>query len=156
MLTWRIITGICHWFVALLNNITCWECNICLWQKFCALEVSSSCLNTNGYEGPLYCGGQLHQCWSTLSRVCNLPALSSWSHLQLLVIHTLERVLQHWWSCGPQYNGPLLHLVFKCKKRHFKGTELLPKANIKLSMSFIIQQCKKSVTNDCDAPPWQN
>ena len=88
VLTWRSITAICQWFVALLNNNTCGEFYICLWQKFCTLEVSSLLVNTKGNNGPLYCGPQLHQCWSTLSRICDSPALSSWSHLQFLVIHT--------------------------------------------------------------------
>ena len=61
VLTWRIITVSCHWFVALHHNKTHGEFYICLWQKFCTLEVSSFCLKPRIEEGPLYCGPQLHQ-----------------------------------------------------------------------------------------------
>ena len=88
MLTWRIVTAICHRFVALLNNKTGGECYICIWQKFCTLEVWSFCLKPGIEEGPLYCGPQLYQCWSSLSRVFDAPALSSWVLLHFLVLHT--------------------------------------------------------------------
>ena len=76
-----------------------------------------------------------------------------------LTVQVHQKLLKDYFNTGEAVDHSIMVPCYsQCSNQRVKRqgfTEVLPKANIKFSMSFIIQQCNKSVTNACDDPPCQ-
>ena len=67
---------------------------------------------------------------------------------------TLERLLQHWWTCGPQYMGPSSILGFT-QRIKLQGYRTSAKCKYKILAEFYYDAMQK-VSDKCDKPPCQH